>query len=307
MVLNSLPRATSLAVAVVVLMSGRASVGQISSNLDANVQAYFTGSSDANQFSKPTGLTPWAAAGAGPYPATGVTNVPSPPSSPLYPSLLTPSSSFVGSSTTYFSDGTAIASSTIYPQLLSGGTYVTNGSIQGGLDLINPTTSYAYEQLNFEADYFANGPMGGVDPIVLPNFLALGTITGANAYAQLGGKLEFWWALTDASPGHPVLGSWVSLGSLDYDWSINNGANTGSTGFSQFVQPLGTSSLYALSTTPSGPGILAITGEVFVAGDPSEIHVTTTAAPEPASCCLALAGFGSLTILYRRRMKRPRG
>jgi len=152
---------------------------------------------------------------------------------------------------------------------------------------------YAYEQLDFAADYqLTGGTLAGSTP----NFpLAVSgntsIATGVGSYAQLDGVITYTWATYNTITG--VLGPQQSLGQLTYSFLQTN--NIGP--FSATVTSSGT-----LLPTPSNQGVLEITGEMWVAGDPYSISVSSVV-PEPSSVALLAVG---LPALCRRRRSRQR-
>ena len=81
-------------------------------------------------------------------------------------------------------------------------------------------------------------------------------------------------------------GTWQSLGQLTYSF-LQVGGGT-------FGLPL--SSNGTLAGAPGNRGVLELTGQMWVAGDPSSISISSV--PEPAS--LGLLALGGLVVRRRR-------
>jgi hypothetical protein len=298
-------RCASVAVAAAILLvPGRASA-QVLINLGGppfngndNVQAYFSADTDTVHQSDPLALPTWGSAGIGPYVGYAIPSVPGPPAAPFYPGQLTPAEPFYsGPYTSNFTDGGSpptTATSTISAGP-TGGTSVASAYVNTSFNLNEPNNppGYAYEQIDFAVDYGEFGMLTGGPGT--QSFLVSGVATGPGSYAQLGAALTYWWtpSTTTWSVGTGAL--WTNLGTLDYSWS-----QVGPGAFSATVLPTGT-----LSATPTGSleGVLEITGDIFVAGDPADFQVNSV--PEPASWLLfgiGLAILGMWPRLRRRAM-----
>ncbi len=294
------PWAAMVGVALTWFVGGATASGAILSITNANVQNYFGAMSDTIQLGDPAVLAPWTAGANGPYPITGAASVPAPPSSPLWPGTLPSSTSFTGGP--YSSVLNDLPSSTLSQGTITanapGGSNVVDGNVIVNMDLFNPNPSpnFAYHQMNFEVDYLANttlnGGIGGA-----PTFFLTGSTGGGASYAQFAAHILYFWQ--DINAAGVASGFWTPLGNLDYTMSF--APNT--TFLNVPVTPNTGSSLI---TTPTGGGELAIVGEVFVAGDPAEIHVRPT--PEPSSAILlSLGAAGAGIWKWRRRTKVVKG
>ncbi len=225
--------------------------------------------------------------GLGFYPVTGLPQVPAlyagfqNPSYPLTqnigfaaPAGHSPSSAFVdsqGTTADYHITGGFVPSGA-----LTENAYVdfgVPGAVGMYLSQSLTATGYAYEQANFAIDYNV-GPGGLVGSLPAPEpYIVSGNVT-AGGYAQFGANLNYWW-LTYI-PGTTIVTSVTNLGSLQYNYQI--ASVTGP--FSALVSQTPAALLGA-----TGSGILEITGDAFVAGDPSSISVTQV--PEPSTLILA--------------------
>jgi hypothetical protein len=150
--------------------------------------------------------------------------------------------------------------------------------------------SYAYEQLDFEADYGVfGGFLGGATPSYPLH--VFGTVgSGSGDYAQFDAQMNYYWIPSNNTAFSPT-GTPTYLGTLNY-----SALRLGGGSYNGFIFPTG-----ALAAAPTNWGVLEITGDMWVAGDPSSI--TVTGVPEPAS--LGLLGLASLAALGRRSRRRP--
>ena len=114
------------------------------------------------------------------------------------------------------------------------------------------------------------------------------------AYAEFDAVVDYTWIPVNfTGTTFVVTGPSVSLGQLSYIFTQNGGGN-----FNQTLNSGGT----PLAATPSGDGILAIDGFMWVAGDPAEINISSV--PEPATLALlGVAAVGLLAYVWRRRAK----
>ena len=292
--------AAALSVAAVVGISNLAIPGKASgaslSLLDSGVQAYFGSQGPVYEASDPV-VAAWTPPGLGPYPSgLPLPNLPAAPTPLVFPS---PSGNAFGGAgyTSNFNDvfsQPTTASSTIQAYYNPSPAVTSDASIQipsWTLAQSAGSPSYAYEQLNFAADYSLNG---GALAGSTPNFplTVSGNVSiasGVPSYAQFDGVINYTWATYNTITG--VLDPQQSLGQLDFSYlSSSIGPFSGTT-----------TSSGTLLGTPSNQGVLEITGEMWVAGDPSAISVST-AVPEPAS--LGLLAVGMMT-LRRRSRRRP--
>ena len=113
------------------------------------------------------------------------------------------------------------------------------------------------------------------------------SISGSvGSYVDFGGQMNFW--------DVPTSGPAIFMGQLLFSYNnVSPGA------FSTTVTSSG------LITAPPGyvnsPDVIRITGDFFVAGDPSSISVES--APEPSTFVLAGLGIVGLAVTVRRRRR----
>ncbi len=155
-------------------------------------------------------------------------------------------------------------------------------------------TGFAYEKAEFAMTYSV-GP-SGIAAGLAPSypFIATGNVLSApGSYAQFGAQVDYWWI--PVIPGTILpSGPAMNLGTLQYSFLQSGGG-----AFGTVVNHAST-----VLAAASGVGFLQITGEMFVAGDPFSINVSSV--PEPSTFVLGLAGFAGLGFLtlrtkYRRR------
>ena len=143
--------------------------------------------------------------------------------------------------------------------------------------LVNPNASFAYHQMDFELDYLAGSALGG-GVAGTPTFYVTGSTSGGASFAQFAGLIDYYFEPINAAG--VVTGPWVSLGSLQYSQTFAPSTT--------FVNvPVSPNTFSSLSASPSA-GALAVVGEVFVAGDPASIEVSSV--PEPSSGLLLALG-----------------
>ncbi len=279
-----------LAAAIVLTVFPRGSWGQINSIISSDVEGFFGTQSDAYQASEGPITPTWATSGPGPYPITGPAGVPA-----LYAGFPNPVDPVVQniSYATPFGHAHAFApdiQGTSASYLIDGGyggtalftrdAFVTLGT--GGLRLSQPAsaTGYAYEQVNFAMAYgvgtagIAAGAVAGLRP-----FVVSGDVT-PGGYAQFGAEINYWWLAT--IPGTTIVTNVTNLGSLQYNYLVNTSPGPFASIVNQTSAPL----LGAV-----GSGILEITGDAFVAGDP--FSITVSQAPEPSSAILLVTGLAA--------------
>jgi hypothetical protein len=176
--------------------------------------------------------------------------------------------------------------------------YARIGNNTGTLMYLSQSTTatgYAYEEAEFTIDYAVGagglgGGAGGPRPYwVYGNFLPGGE-------AEFGGQVNYWWIPTNypVNTGVTVTyGTPVLLGTLDYD-----------------TQLTGVGSFFATSNgTWTGPGavavgsvgILELTGDFYLAGDPVSISVEAAPVPEPVTMLAVGMGIAGLGGYIRRR------
>ncbi len=296
-----LRRAVFVAAATILLIPGRAPA-QVLIKLgnqpfgNDNVQGFFAADGDTTHLSDPAGLPPWGSAGIGPYIGNAISPVPGPPAAPIYGTQLPSSNSFFsGIYTSNFTDGGSPATTGITKIAAgpAGGSTVASANIHAGLKLVepDPPSQYAYEQIDFVADYGTAGPLaGGIGGA--PSMIITGLTTGTGSYAQFAGVVDYWWQGTNTA-FTPNTSTWINIGSLNYSFS---------TGGPGVFGPLTVAPTGSLSATPSGPGVLELIGDFYVAGDPAQIDVEAT--PEPASWILmamGLVAIGGVALIRRRR------
>jgi len=305
---------------VALFVCGRTSQGQITNVISSDVEGFFGANSDAAQLSEAPATPPWAAVGplALPHGPTGLPNLPvlyagfptpNPPTNPpITPTIPFPAPA--GHSDAFVALGTK-ADYHLYGGFAGTGNFTRNayvglgnstGSI--GMDLVQPVSAvgYAYEEEEFTIDYGVN-PTGGLAPgapsgnrvyVVSGSFLP-----GLTHGAEFGADVEYWWIPTVVNTGTGVITSYgtpQSLGSLEYDHYI-----APVTGPFTAVVPDTFASPYLLGVAAGQTGILDLTGDMYLYGDPVDLSVSVVV-PEPAS--LSLLTLGSLGLLARRRNRK---
>ncbi len=294
-----------LTVALSLTVLASTSRAQIAGMLSSDAEGFFGTQSDFFQASEAPLTPPWAASGVGPYPLTGPANVPAlyggfpNPVFPIVPNIsyaapaghakvFGPDSQ--GTRADYFLKGGYLGSG-----VNTKDAYVSLGSFgsAGGMHLAQPSTAtgYAYEQTNFAMDYLvgSGGLVGGA--VGLRPFLVTGHVT-PGGYAQFGAEVNYWFtpATFNTAGVITITGLPVNLGQLQYSYLVN--ASPGP--FGAIVNQTSAPLLGAV-----GSGILEITGNVFVAGDPFDIAVID--APEPSTFVLGIAGMAGLGFVTLRK------
>ena len=203
-----------------------------------------------------------------------------------------------------FSGGGSVAAYSIFGGIGGSGLNVRNAYVRLGNNTANlmylsqstssPPGTYAYEESEFVIDYAVGtgglgGGVGGPRPyLVYGNFLPSGT-------AEFGGQVNYYWIPTNYVASTGVLltyGTPQLLGTLNYDTQL--------TGVGSFLATAN-GTWTGLSAVPVGSvGILELTGEFYLAGDP--VSITVQAVPEPAT--ISLLALGGLAILRRRKSSR---
>jgi len=298
----------SLAVRLLVPVAGSllvcflasAAQGQVITRNGDGVEAMFASQSEAFKDSDPTGIL-WGLAGSGPYAAGS----PLPGLPPVPTASITPASGnpFAGGGwTSLFNDLAGTNTNTAAQSIIDDNISATP-TVTSDVSIAIPAwrlyqaplaTGFAYEQLNFGSNYlFTSNPGLGASTPSLPIYINGYVIPGGGAYAQFDAVIDYTWIPVNINTSGVIgaSGPQVSLGQLTYTFNQLGGGSFATTLFSSG----------SLLATPSGNGILALTGHMWIAGDPFELNVTTV--PEPASIALLSVGLVGL-IAYRWRWNR---
>jgi PEP-CTERM motif len=257
----------------------------------SNVDAYFGSQNDAYQNSNPTAGA-WSPIGPGPYAGPALpAGVPAAPAGNVAPSNVTP---FGGSpSSSSFNDTAGnLANSAIVAFVGGPNSLMDDAQIALTMSL-NQTApasgpSYAYEQLNYSADFALLNTVntaGVLNGVVGSNVTRSFSVSGSvAAWVEFGGIMNFW--------DVPTAGSPTLLGSLVFSY---NNASPGA--FATVVSSSG----FIGGPAINSPDSIRITGDFFVAGDPSSITVESL--PEPSSLVLACLGVVGFVTIARRRKR----
>ncbi|HTV47975.1 MAG TPA: PEP-CTERM sorting domain-containing protein [Phycisphaerae bacterium] len=297
--------AASSAIAAL-FVCAQTSQGSITGIISSDVEGFFGTTSDAFQQSEGPITPTWAPVGfALPYGPAGLPlpqlyagfptpNYPTNP--PIVPNIPFPAPAGHAPGSP-FTDTMTYADYHIYGGYGGAGTYTRNAYVRLGnntgnlMYLSQPTTAtgYAYEEAEFEIDYSVSstGLLGGATLGTRP-YLVYGSFLPGGS-AEFGAEVDYWWLTT--IPGTTVVTAVTSLGSLQYDDYISN-----VTGPFVNLVPDTYGSNYLLPSLTGQTGILELTGDVFVIGDPVDINVM--AVPEPGS--LALLAMGGLGLMFKR-------
>ena len=284
----------------------RPSWGQLTGIINSDVEGFFGSQSDAFQQSEGPISPTWPASPFPPlYALSGPPNVPAlfagfP--NPAFP--LTQNIGFAApaghSPGTPFTDGTTSAGYHAVGGTAGPLTSTTDAGVlfpgTNGIWVTQPSTAtgYAYEQVEFAMDFGVGVAGLAAGNVGARPFLVSGTIVPGGV-AQFGaGEVNYWWQPTVINTITGVLqanGPATSLGQLQYSFT------TGATSFATLVPSIVASR--PLAATPPGQGILEITGNAFVAGDPYSISVQSV--PEPSTFVLGIASLAGLAFVTLRK------
>ncbi len=296
----SAPRAVAALIVGMAFVCGGASAQVLSPN-GSGVKAFFASQSDGYQDSDPTGAS-FGPAGVGPYsPGAPLPALPPAPTPSITAAGGNPFSTNGGGGWTfYFNDnlGTTTftaAQSTIDDNYLTAPILTSDVAItipQWRLFQMPAAPGYAYEQINFGSNYLITSNPGlGANPS--PNFPVFinGQTAAPGAYAQFDGVIDYTWIPVSINTAGVLsqTGPATLLGTLSWTFLQPGGGS-----FNQTLLSSG-----SLAAAPAGDGMLVLTGEMWLAGDPFDM--TVSLAPEPslgfgvAACALIHQG------LRRRR------
>ena len=313
MITKNLLSVLAAAGAVAVLTMGiQTSQGQITGVISSNVEGFFGSTSDSYQQSEAPISPPWTPVGFSlPYGPAGLPNVPAlyagfpNPNPPITVNI--PFTAPAGHApASPFTDGITSADYHIYGGYGTSATYTRDayarlGNNAGNLMYLNQpsnATGYAYEEEQFAIDYSVdlNGLTAGATLnnrpyLVYGNFLPGGS-------AEFGAEVNYWWIPTTVNTVTGVIisyGTPVSLGSLQYQKYLSS-----VTGSFLSLVPDTYSSNNLLGVAAGNTGILELTGDMYLIGDP--VNISVEAVPEPAALALlAIASTGMLLLRRRRR------
>ena len=310
---NTFRVAVALLVGIIAMLwaSSRANA-QVTGILSSDVEGFFGANSDAYQLSEGPNNAPWTAVGNPlPHGPTGLPNIPAlyagfpNANPPVTPNIPFPAPAGHAPSSPFSYLGTT-ADYDIYGGIGGSGTFTRNAYVRLGnntgtlMYLSQPTSAvgYAYEEEEFAIDYSVG--LGGLTAGATPNnrpYLVYGSVT-PGGMAEFGAEVNYWWIPTSVNTitGVTIYGTPTSLGSLQYDDYISS-----VTGPFVSLVPDTYSSNSLLGVAAGSSGILELTGDMYLWGDPVDISVEAVV-PEPAS--LSLLALGSLGLLARRRKRK---
>jgi hypothetical protein len=284
------------ALGVSFLFLGGNARAQVMTSNASGVNAYFASQSEAYKDSDPTGAT-WGLAGIGPYSfGAGIPSLPATPAPSISPPV---GNGFSGGGwTSLFNDGlSTTAKSTIADSYLTTPTQTADAFITFPTWNVTQNAAaigFAYEQVNFASNYLIQSNPGlAASPSPSLPISVSGQVISPGTYAEFNADIVYTWL--------PVTVSVNTAGTISL---TPNGPSTalGTLSYT-FIQPSGGTftatvpSSGSLLATPSGDGILALTGEAWIAGDPFDL----TATPEPSA--FMLMGVAGLMALKGRRTR----
>ncbi len=172
---------------------------------------------------------------------------------------------------------------------------VVLGPYLGDADVFGPkrvaaATGYAYEEVEFAIDYAvgSSGLIAGA-PGLRPYLVEGSFLPGG--FAEFGAEVNYTFLPVSPVPGS--FGPPIALGSLCYEY-LNNSVG------GPFLQTVddnffGSTNLLGAS----GSGVLELTGDMYLIGDP--VNISVEAVPEPSSAMLLVMGVVGLGLLAFRR------
>jgi len=297
---------SALVIILSLFLSAPVSHGQITGTLTSDVQGFFGSASDAYQQSEIPGPSSWTPVGFPlPHGPTALPNIP--PLYAGYPAPVTPIVSNIGflapaghAPSSPFTDGITSADYHIFggdfgSLTHTGNAYVRLGNNTANLMYLNQPTGavgYAYEEEQFAIDY-SIGP-NGLLPSPTPGprpFLIFGNFNPGGS-AEFGAQVNYWFQ--PIIPGTTLPnGPATLLGTLNYDDYLSSVTGP----FASFVNNTNT----GLAGVPAGSiGVLELTGDIYVEGDPVDFNVESVDVPEPTS--LSLLAAAGLLLSRRRRV-----